>query len=235
MQRYFVDKKDNEIIFKDNDIFHIKKVMRMKNNDIIEVVFDNRVYKTKIVDIDNVTIEIIEEIKTIEDSFKVTIAQALVREQKWDLIIQKLTELGVYEIIPLDLERCNLKIEKNKEKQKIERWTSICKEASEQSFRNNIPNIHSVSDLKELVKLDYDLKIFCSTNEKSIHLKKILQNMKKCDNILVVIGSEGGLSSNEEKLMIENGFKSVTLGNTILRTETAPIFVLSAINYELWS
>lgn len=236
MQRYFVSKNKDNLILSDSDCNHIKKIMRMKNKDIIEVVFDKHVYQAEIIDIDKVSIKLLDEININNDLVvNVTIAQALVREQKWDLIIQKITELGVHEIIPLSLERCNINIESSKEKKKIERWNSICKEASEQSFRNYIPNITNVMKLNELVKLNHDLKLFCSTIEIDNHLKKVLQNNKKYDNILIVIGPEGGLTDKEEQLMIEQGFISVSLGKTILRTETAPIFVMGTINYENWS
>lgn len=234
MQRYFVDKINNKIEFLDSDKKHIQKVMRMKNNDVIEVIFDNKAYCAKIKDINNLELELLDEILLPKATYEVTIAQALVREQKWDLILQKMTELGVHEIIPLKLERCNVKLD-NKETKKLERWANICKEASEQSFRSYIPKITKIMELKDLIKLEYDLKIFCSTVENTVHLKKILQIHKKYDKILIVIGPEGGLSTIEEQLMVNNGFIRVSLGNLILRTETAPIYVLSAINYEKWS
>ena len=234
MQRYFVTKNKDNIVFTDSDKNHIKKVMRMKNDDLIEVCYDNKAYRACFVDVDNYSIKIIEELNNgVLIGPKVTVAQGLLREQKWDLILQKTTELGVHEIIPLSLERCNAKIE-GKEIKKIERWNLICKEASEQSFRSYVPKVYNVTDLKELVKMDYDLKLFCSTAESVNYIKKVLQSNDKCDKILIVIGPEGGLTSKEEKLMIDNGFISVTLGNLILRTETAPMFILSVINYENW-
>jgi 16S rRNA (uracil1498-N3)-methyltransferase len=236
MQRYFVNKKDDKIVFSNSDINHIKKVMRMKNNDIIEIVLDDVEYKATIINIENLDIKIEEQIKrTNKNKQKITIAQALLREQKWDFIIQKLTELDVYEIIPLNLERCNIKIDNKKEINKQNRWKTIAKEASEQSHRNYIPNIDKISMLNDIFEKKYDLKIFCSTNEKLNHIKNVLQNTKKYDNIIIVIGPEGGLTLKEENLMLKNDFIKVTLGDTILRTETAPIYVLSVINYENWS
>lgn len=236
MQRYFVNEKDQKIIFSKNDINHIKKVMRMKNNDIIEIIVNNVLYEAKIVDINNMIIDIIKEIKKEKiNKPKITIAQALLREQKWDFVLQKLTELDVFEIIPLNLERCNVKIDNKKEIQKYNRWNNILKEASEQSKRNYIPNIDKISKLNDIFNKKYDLKIFCSTNEKTNHIKNVLQNTKKYDNIIIVIGPEGGLTLKEENMLTKNDFIKVTLGDTILRTETAPIYVLSILNYENWS
>ena len=118
-----------------------------------------------------------------------------------------------------------------KENKKIERWNKICKEASEQSKRLDIPFITNV---KKIEQLEYDgLKIVCSTREKDNTIKKVLKNNLKCDTIIMLIGPEGGLTELEEDKLVNMGFKLVTLGNNILRVETVPIYLLSILNYEL--
>lgn len=233
MQRYFAVNKNLEL--SNQDIFHISKVMRMKINDIIEIVYDKNVYLCKITNItkENIDYEIIEEkCENNELDKKITIAFSLVNETKIDFILQKCTELGAYDFIPLNLERCKVKIEKKEEK-KLDRWNLITKEAAEQSYRNVLPKVHNIMNLKDLVKLDYDLKIFCSTKEKEKTIKNVLQNNLNCDRIIIVVGPEGGISKKEEDFLISNNFTGITFGNTILRTETAPIFAVSAIKYEL--
>lgn len=145
----------------------------------------------------------------------------------------KTTELGVSEIIPLQLSRTLIKIDNNKSEKKYERWMKICKEASEQSRRTTIPKILNIMKISDLIKLDYDLKIVCSTQEDATNLKQILSKYERCGKILVVIGPEGGITPEEEDLLILNGFEKTSLGNLILRVETAPLFVMSVINYEL--
>ena len=86
--------------------------------------------------------------------------------------------------------------------------------------------------LKDLINLDYDLKLVCSVNQDVLNIKKVLQNNKKCDKIIFVIGPEGGISKEEEKFLTENNFIPISLGNRVLRTETAPICIGSIINYE---
>lgn len=233
MQRYFAINK--ELKLTSQDIFHISKVMRMKIDDMIEIVYDKKVYLCKLVNIskNNIETKIIsmkEENNELDK--KITVAFSLVNESKIDFIIQKCTELGVYDFIPLNLERCKVKINE-KEAKKIERWNLIIKEASEQSYRNICPKIHNIMNIEDLIKLDYDLKIFCSTNEKEKSIKNVLQNNSNYDKIIIVVGPEGGISPKEEDFLISNKFNGVTLGNTILRTETAPIFAVSAIKYEL--
>ena len=231
MQRYFVKEKNNQnFILENTDIHHIKKVMRCKNNDKIEIVYDKKVYLCNIDNIDSMTLSIIDSYEEERDSnIELTIAVALVQEQKFDLILQKLTELGVNNIIPVKTERSIVKIDKTKEEKKKIRWENICKEASEQSHRVTIPKIHNIISLKELLNQKKELNLICSLNEKTKPLEEYL--MKELKNILFVIGPEGGFSNKEEQFLTENGFESTTLGKRVLRVETAAIYVASIINY----
>ena len=234
MQRYFALNEKLEL--SSSDIHHIYKVMRMKTSDKIEVVYDGEVFICEItsLNVNDVKLKIIEKLESSNDFLPpVTIAVSLVKEQKWDLILQKTTELGVSEIIPLQLSRTLIKIDNNKSEKKYERWMKICKEASEQSRRTTIPKILNIMKISDLIKLDYDLKIVCSTQEDATNLKQILSKYERCGKILVVIGPEGGITPEEEDLLILNGFEKTSLGNLILRVETAPLFVMSVINYEL--
>ncbi len=234
MQRYFTNQMiDSATILSKDDSYHITKVMRMDVNDKIEVVYNHKLYISKIIELEPlVKVQAIEEI--IEDnvlSYDVTIVQSLVKEQKMDYIIQKLTELGVSKIIPYEASHSVIKLDNKKEK-KILRWQTIVKEASEQSKRNNIPVIDNVINLSNLVKLsDYDIKFLCTVNETSQNLKKVLSNISSSAKMLFVIGPEGGFTKEEEQILTNNGFISVSLGNSVLRTETASVFIMSVIRY----
>lgn len=231
MQRYFVKEKNNEnFILENSDIHHIKKVMRCKNNDKIEVVYDKKVYLCNIDDIDTLKLSIIEVYEEDRESqIKLTIAVSLVQEQKFDLILQKLTELGISSIIPLKTERSIIKIDSLKEEKKKIRWETICKEASEQSHRITIPKIEKIMTMKELINNKKDLNLICSLNDKTKELESYLNNNIK--EILFVIGPEGGFTNKEEEFLMENGFECTTLGKRVLRVETAAIYVASIINY----
>lgn len=236
MQRYFAMKKyDNKLILNSNDIHHIKNVMRMKVNDNIEVIHDKTIYICSINSIsnDSIDISILEKLEENNElPINITIAFSLTKEDKIDLILQKCTELGVTEFIPLELSRCVVKIKKDKMNKKIERWQNICKEASEQSKRNVIPKVNNIMNIKDIIDLDYDLKIVCSVNQGVTNIKKVLQNSIKYDRIIIVIGPEGGISDLEENYLIENNFIPTSLGRRVLRCETAPITICSMINYE---
>ena len=230
MQRYFSEvKKDNLFFLKDEDLYHIKTVMRMNVNDEIEVVYEQKVYICKLDKNYNAIIE-----KAIENNkvkkMDYVLCVPILQEQKMSFILQKATELGVDLIIPILTSRSMVKV-KDKENKKIERWKRICKEASEQSKRVTIP---LVSEVKKITDLDLDgLKIVCSTKEKDNTLKKILKNNLKCDKIIMVVGPEGGLTLDEENQLIDLGFIPTSLGDNILRVETAPLYLLSVLNYEM--
>ena len=233
MQRYFSkEKKDNLFILSDSDLYHIKTVMRMKENEHVEVVYNEHVYLCCIHYVNsNVNIEIIEELESsLSNEPYVVLIMPFLKEQKMDLIFQKATELGVAEIILTDFERSIVKIDDKKKDSKVERWCRIMKEAAEQSMRLNIPSI-KIMPKKEVFELD-GLKILCSTNEKTNNIKNVLKNNSNYAKILIVIGPEGGISSKEEEEYQTHGFIKTTLGKQILRVETVPLFVLSNIRYE---
>ena len=232
MQRYFAKNKVNEKLeLLESDIYHIKKVMRMNINDNVEVVYNKKVYLCKIVD--NYEIEIIKEIEEDNElSVDVTVAIGMVKEQKFDLILQKLTELGVKEIIPLIMERSIVKLDNSKINKKLDRWNMICKEASEQSKRNIVPKVLTPITLKELVTLDYDKKLICSVKQHDNFINSYLHFEGKCAKMLIVIGPEGGVTDDEEQYLNDNNFISVSLGSRVLRVETAAIYVASVINYS---
>lgn len=235
MQRYFVKNiQEDKVILGTEDSYHIKRVMRMKIGDKIEIVYQEKVYLGQIEALDDqVQAKLIEELASSKQHIRpITLAQALVKEQKMDYILQKTTELGVTEIIPFCAERSIVKADKQDEKRKI-RWEKIVKEASEQSKRTDLVKIHSILSLRELSQLDnYDVKIICSVSEKEKNLKKLLSNIPNSATMLFVIGPEGGLSDQEEQTLMDSGFQRVSLGDTVLRTETAGLFIMSAVRYQ---
>lgn len=230
MQRYFIKNKD--MLLEESDIRHIKKVMRMNINDKIEVVYNNKLHICEITSLEPFNIKVIEKLdEDKKTKIELTVAVALVKEQKMDLILQKLTELGVSKIIPVSMERSIVKLDKERFNKKKVRWESICKEASEQSKRTNIPIIEDIKSIKDLTKEDADLKLVASTKEKEKLLNYYLQSIEDCAKIIMVIGPEGGISDKEEDILVSNGYNRVSFGNLIFRVETATIYVASIINY----
>ena len=152
-----------------------------------------------------------------------------------ELIIQKTTEIGVKKIIPVSMERCIVKLDEKDSLKKVERWQKISEVAAKQSKRDIIPKIENVIKISELyTKLrEYDLFIVCYEEEKKKTLKEVLKSNTIARKIGVLIGPEGGIDISEIQKLKENGAIIVTLGNRILRTETAPIVISSILMYEL--
>lgn len=233
MQRYFCDKiENNEYLLSKDDSYHITKVMRMNVLDKIEIVDNKKVFIGEITSLDPVKAKIVQTLdENSENSFEITIVQSMVNENKMDLVLQKATELGVNSFYVYKAVNSVVK-ENAKSEKKIIRWQKIVKEASEQSKRCIIPKVNNIVDLKELCEIKGDLKILLSVNEKTKNIKRVLIENKKCDKIIIVIGPEGGFTENEEKILMENGYIRTSLGNRVLRTETASLAVVSMINYE---
>lgn len=229
MQRYFSNiKENNSFILNEDDLYHIKKVMRMTDGELLEVVFESNLYICKLKDRVAVIDKIVENKNNKKTKYVLVLP--ILQEQKMSFVLQKATELGVDEIIPIYTERSKVKVEE-KEDKKLLRWTRICKEASEQAKRLDIPKINNIINIKDI---DIDgLKIVCSTKEKSNNLKKVLKNNLNCDKIVISIGPEGGLTDKEEQLFVDKGFIPVSLGDNIMRVETVPIYMLSVLNYEI--
>lgn len=234
MQRYFAkEKQENTFLLNENDLYHIRTVMRMEENEKIEVVYEEDLYICKIKNVkEDIKIELVEEVKMeVKKIPEIILVLPILKEQKMDFVLQKATELGVSKIIPVTTSRTLVKLDKEKEEKRIIRWSKICKEAAEQSKRTTIPKIERLQNFTDLKSIE-GLKILCSTIETKKTLKNLLQSSHHCDKMFIVVGPEGGLSFDEEKYLNEIGFISVSLGSRILRVETVPLFILSIMQYE---
>lgn len=234
MQRYFAKEKENDnFLLEEKDYHHIKTVMRMKDNEKIEVVFEKTLYLCRIENVKDKANIIIEKTLEIEEKndIKVNIIIPYLKEQKLDFIFQKATELGADEITLAPYLRSVIKEKEGKLASKYERWNRILKEASEQSKRLSTPKLTLLSNLKEVGNLE-GLNLICSTTETKETIKKVVKTSSNYDKINVVIGPEGGLTEKEEETLVNLGYKKVTFGNRILRVETVPLYILSIINYE---
>lgn len=233
MQRYFVKEKiENYLILDDGDLHHIKNVMRNQSGDLIECVYNEELYICEIEDMVSGKVKITDKIlEDREMKWEVAVAIALVKEQKMDLILQKLTELGIKKIIPVKMERSIVKLDDNKFAKKKERWEKICKEAAEQSKRNKIPEIMGLHTVKQLGDLSFSKRFICSTRNPENLVNNYLQDQGDCATMLFVIGPEGGIAPLEEDLLESFGYIPISLGNRIMRVETAAIYVASIINF----
>lgn len=246
MPKFFVKNENihnNQIKIIGEDVNHIKNVLRKKIGDLLTIcnVDISMDYSCKIVRLeeDVITCDIVEKLETnTESNIKVTILQGLPKADKMELIIQKAVELGVYDITPVEMKRCVVKLTDKDKLKKLQRWQKIAEVAAKQSGRNRIPPINDIVSIKNICNLcsEYDIVIVAYENEKENKLRYELEKLKddKVENlrIAVLIGPEGGIDESEIELLKEKGAKIVTLGNRILRTETVALNVLSIIMYE---
>jgi 16S rRNA (uracil1498-N3)-methyltransferase len=239
LQRYFVSEENikDDFITITEDYHHIVNVMRFKKGDEIVVTINSKSFKAEIIEIGKSYVLVKKKcvLNEEENDFDITLAQSLIRSEKFEFILQKATELGVKRIIPLRMERNVVKIDAQSERKKIERWKKILKEASEQTQRNTIPEIFLISEIEKIDLSEYNLRLVAYEKEKTINIKQVLQKSKKDDKIIIVIGPEGGITEAELEKLKNLNFIPVSLGNNILRSETAAIFAVSVIIYELFN
>lgn len=222
------------------DVRHIKDVLRYAVNDNLDICDENGVkYITKINNMakEKISLKILEvSSETSEPSINITLFQGLPKSDKLEMIIQKCTELGVSEIVPVITDRVIVKIDEKSASKKVERWNKIALEAGKQSGRQKIPKIKNINNLKNLIEniSKYDILLLPYECEKEITLKSVLRNLDaNVKNIAIMIGPEGGFSENDLKLLDLPNVKKVTLGPRILRTETAGLATVAMVLYEL--
>jgi 16S rRNA (uracil1498-N3)-methyltransferase len=244
VQRYFVSQPATNQLFSidDEDRHHIVHVMRMQPGD--ELICVGPDGQSAICQIAEITDELVvaKVVQWNEDvselPISVTIASGLPKGDKLEWIIQKGTELGAAEFLPFSAARSVVKWDEKKAVKKIDRWQKIAKEAAEQSHRTVLPKVLNPLSFKELLQqgkqYDYRLAAFEdeSRSGETAVFSKTLAEMKKGDSLLIVFGPEGGLSAEEVHALKANDFTLCGLGPRILRTETAPLYTLSAISYH---
>lgn len=243
MPKFFVKKEQIEketIWIQGEDVKHIKDVLRLKMGEEIYVcnVENAENYRCQITGIEasNVKCSILETLASVaEPTIQVTIFQALPKQEKMEWILQKATELGMSELVPVATKYCVVKLDEKDKRKKQERWQKIVESAAKQSGRDSIPRVAlpiQVATVLEQVP-EFDLFLVAYEKEKEHTLKQELKNIpNKPIKIGIFIGPEGGIAEEEVQSLQEKGAKVVTLGNRILRTETVALNMLSNILYE---
>lgn len=244
MYKFFVKEdsiNENEINILNDDVKHIRSVLRLPINEKIEICnIDNSInYLCKIIAIDSecVKCEIIEKVQeSNETKLYLHVFQGIPKAEKMENIIQKVTEIGVSEITPVEMLRCIVKLDDKAKKNKIERWQKIAESAAKQSKRDKIPKVNYPISLKKIYEKinEYDIVIVAYEEEKNNSIKQQLEKIKNKEDlkIAIIVGPEGGIDKKEIEELEKNNVKTVTLGKRILRTETAPIVLSSIIMYE---
>ncbi len=219
------------------DARHIHTVLRMKKGERIQIVSDDGVTAlAEIIDANEnlVAIHCVEVLATShEPKVRITLAQGLTKGEKMDFIIQKAVELGVSEIVPVAMEHSVVRLEGDKAAKKVERWQKIAEAAAKQSKRDIIPVVQPIQTMKQmLVSQDCACKLIAYESENKQGLKTVLQRQIELHELLLIIGPEGGIAEMELQQALTAGAVAVSLGQRILRTETAALVTVAAIFYE---
>lgn len=245
MYHFFVEENaiiDGQVHITGDDVNHIKNVLRMNQGEqiIISSLTDSEDvdYYCSLTEITEreVTARIDWTEEKRELNNKIYLFQGLPKSDKMELIIQKAVELGAFEIIPVAMSRSVVKLDPGKEAGKLKRWQAISESAAKQSKRSIIPEIKSVMTVKEALEYAGELpvKLLPYENAKGItETRNVISEINPKDGIAVFIGPEGGFAPQEVEEAQKNGFKTVTLGRRILRTETAGLMMLSVLAYTL--
>lgn len=235
MQRYFASLFGNEVILKEDDVFHLTKVMRAKNNDKIEIVDENgKAYLARIIQINPLRIVIQEPIlKNSELDTKVTLFFALAKSDKIDFAIQKATELGASRIVLFEGKRSIVHFSKDDFARKHNRYHNIAKEAAEQCHREIIPEICFAPTIKDIESFLAEVNLFAYELDagKTNDFASIFN--KRINSLSIIVGPEGGFDEKEAEYLLSKNFKTISLGKRILRCETAAVYALSVIAFNL--
>ena len=238
MARFFVsaeEMKENFILLTGENAAHAK-VLRLKNGEEVLVCDgQGRECSCTVSDVSPGQISLVVNARqesASEPAVRASIYMAFPKADKLEHVIQKATELGVYEIVAFPSARCVSKPDEKSLKKKLERWQKIAASAAEQSGRGRIPNVIVLKSYTEALAraAQADKAILFYENERATTLRRKLEE-GPYQTISLLTGPEGGLEESEVKKAKEAGMAVCTLGNRILRCETAPLCALSAVMY----
>lgn len=244
MFNFFVDesqKQGNTYLITDSDYNHIKNVLRMQKGDelVVSVNGKSDLCEIKSFKDETVVVKIIEEnYKNTELKTNIFLFQGLPKSDKMEFIIQKAVELGVDGVIPVEMNRCVVKLDEKKKNSKQTRWQTIAESAAKQSKRNTVPTVFDVLSYKDALEKanELDMLIVPYENENGmVETKRVLDELCNCSSVGILIGPEGGFDEKEIDLAKQFGGRIISLGKRILRTETAAITAISMcmLNIEM--
>ena len=238
MHRFFIQHSQiqgKRLYVEGADVNHIKNVLRMKPGEVVRVSSQGgHDYYCSILELtdDFVQLDILDsEAAGTELPCRIYLFQALPKGDRMEYVIQKAVELGVYEIIPVAMKYCVVRLDEKKAQAKVRRWQAVAESAAKQSKRSRIPNIHPVMSYQEALKyaMECDRHLVPYENERGMRATaEALAAIRAGESLSVMIGPEGGFAQEEIEAVRER-MQVISLGKRILRTDTAAIAVLSML------
>lgn len=242
MYQFFVDDAQigrEFVTITGGDVNHIKNVLRMKAGEKIRISNQQgRDYYCEISEVTDTFVQadiLNEDAASTELPSKIYLFQGIPKGDRMETVIEKAVELGVYEIIPVAMKYCVVKLDAKKEAAKVARWQKQAEAAAKQSKRSIIPKIHPVMSYKEAVEyaMQCDVRLVPYENERGMQgTREALSTIKAGTSVSVMIGPEGGFAE-DEIAQVKDSMQVISLGKRILRTDTAGIAVMSMLMLEL--
>jgi len=248
MHRFYISPEDwnkGALGLAGTEAHHARDVLRMRVGEKL-VIFNGRGREitAEIVDLgkNEIGLRKLHEAKTPPLQCRIVLGQAIPKGKNMDLIVQKAVEIGAAEIAPIISDRTIVQIDSESAAQKQSKWQQIAIEAAKQCGQNWLPHVHTPRKLSELFPVTsdepFDLQLIGSLQPGAQHLKKVLANYSderrsRPRSVLMLVGPEGDFTPAELALARRHGCQPITLGPIILRVETAAIYCLSILSYEL--
>ncbi len=233
MQQYYIEQSlDNKLIIENEKFHYLKNVIRIKKGDklLLFNTLSKGLYVVEEVNKRNIEVNKIKDLILREERNNIALAVGLLKKDNTELVIQKAVELGVKEINLVKFQNNVVKVDDKVEK-KIKRYNDIAISACEQSKRNSLCNVNYINSIKNISFSEYDQVYLLYEQEEAINsLYKEIHNDNKDDRILLIVGPEGGFDNKEISYFKENNIKFVSLGDNILRAETAAIMSVGLTN-----
>jgi 16S rRNA (uracil1498-N3)-methyltransferase len=246
MHRFYIAPNEwnpDSLVLRGSEAHHARNVLRMEPGDKA-VLFNGSGHEitAEIVDLfrDEIRLRKLHDAIMPPLRCRITLGQAIPKGKNMDLIIQKAVEIGAAEICPLISDRTVVQVDPESAAQKQTKWQTIAIEAAKQCGQNWLPQVHAPQKLDIFFRnaASFDLKLIGSLQSDAQHLKKILaeyasQHGDRPASVLMLIGPEGDFTPAELGLARSHGCRPITLGPIILKVETAAIYCLSVLSYEL--
>lgn len=230
MHQFFVKDDlnlESVVHFEKETLHQISKVLKLQASEIIWLCNTRVMASARLIQKDQSLAAVVEAHVPVEDQRRqVTLIQAFIRKEKFELVLQKATELGVTRIVPLILERNVVKWEG--EPHKLDRYRAILKEAAEQSHRLSIPELVEPITIKSIANFKSEQNFVAYEAQDPDQTLKA--RLKDVGSVSIVIGPEGGISPREVALLNDNGFETVSLGRRIYRAETAAMVAINTVD-----
>ena len=242
MQQIFVDqsvKIDDTFMVEGEDARHLLQVLRMRQGEQLRVSThegDNYLCQIESADKGQVTLRVLEEVASTELEKRIYLFQAVPKGDRMETVIEKAVELGVYEIIPVEMKYCVVKLDAKKKAARLKRYQAIAESAAKQSKRMQIPTVHMPVTFQQALAMiaESDVRLMPYENADGMEgTRRILESIEPGESIAILIGPEGGIDEAEVEMAMKEKVEPITLGKRILRTETAGMTVLSILVYLL--